>query len=346
MSFGIESAKEESMPTEEQVRESLNEVIVPGAMRSLAELNLVRHVTVSDARVEIGLASAALNENTQNWLTRKVRDTIGCLPEVKGVETVFVEAKPVDVNEIRDVIAVMSGKGGVGKSLVTGLLSLALARRGYEVGVLDADITGPSIPRMFGISAHPSGSETGIMPVRSHAGIEIMSINLLLPHEDDAVIWRGPLIGNTINQFWEDVLWGRLDYLLVDLPPGTADAPLTVMQSLPLTGVVIVFSPQELAAMVVRKAMRMAEKMSVPILGVVENMSYFVVPETGKRLELFGKSRAGEMAKEARAPLLGQIPIDPELARLCDEGDIERYDSEFLSGMLDALLQAMPAKAG
>ncbi|MFC2039351.1 P-loop NTPase [Chloroflexota bacterium] len=333
------------MPTEEQVRDKLNEVIVPGAMRSLVELNLVKHITVGNAKVEIGLATAALDQDTQEWLKTKVRDAGGQLPELKDVETVFVEASPKDVNEIRNVIAVMSGKGGVGKSLVTGLFSLALARYGHKVGILDADITGPSIPRMFGINARPSGSDNGLMPVRSRAGIEIMSINILLPHEDDAVIWRGPLIGNTIKQFWEDVLWGRLDYLLVDLPPGTADAPLTVMQSLPLTGVIVVFSPQELAGMVVRKAMRMAEKMNVPILGVVENMSYFVVPETGKRLELFGKSRADEMAKAAGAPLLGQIPIEPELARLCDEGGIERYESESLNAMLEAFIQAVPAKA-
>ncbi len=234
----------------------------------------------------------------------------------------------------------------MGKSLVAGLAGLSLARRGHEIGILDADITGPSIPRMFGISTHPMGSDTGILPVMSRAGIEIMSINLLLPHEDDAVIWRGPLIGKAVTQFWEDVLWGRLDFLVVDLPPGTADVPLTVMQSLPLSGVVIVFSPQELAAMVVRKAVRMArETMHVPILGVVENMSYFILPETGKRLEIFGKSRADEMAKAAEAPLLGQIPIDPELSRLCDEGNIERYDSEVVRAFADALIQAAAARA-
>jgi Mrp family chromosome partitioning ATPase len=213
------------------------------------------------------------------------------------------------------------------------------------VGILDADITGPSIPRMFGITSRPMGSDTGILPVLSRVGIEIMSINLLLPHEDDAVVWRGPLIGKAITQFWEEVLWGKLDYLIVDLPPGTADAPLTVMQSLPLSGVVIVFSPQELAAMVVRKAVKMArEAMHIPILGVVENMSYFVIPETGKKMELFGKSRAEEMAKSAGAPLLGQIPIDPELARLCDEGDIERYDSELIKGFAEAITQAITAQ--
>lgn len=332
------------MPTEEQVRESLGEILVPGALCSLVKFNLVRQIVISDEKVDISLVSAALNEGTQNWLKAKVRDTIMKLPGVKDVETSFIEAKPMDVNEIGSVIAIMSGKGGVGKSLVAGLAGLSLARRGQEVGILDADITGPSIPKMFGISARPTGSDTGILPVLSRAGIEIMSINLLLPHEEDAVIWRGPLIANTIKQFWEDVLWGKLDYLIVDLPPGTADAPLTVMQSLPLSGVIIVFSPQELAAMVVRKAVNMARQMNIPILGVVENMSYFVLPETGKRIELFGKSRADEMSTAVGSPLLGQIPIDPELAHLCDEGEIERYSSESLETFADALFQAVAAK--
>jgi Mrp family chromosome partitioning ATPase len=240
----------------------------------------------------------------------------------------------------------MSGKGGVGKSLVASLISIVLARHGKDVGILDADITGPSIPKMFGVGgARPSGSENGMLPVLSRMGIEIMSINLLLPHEDDAVIWRGPLIGKAITQFWEEVLWGQLDYLIVDLPPGTADAPLTVMQSLPLSGVIVVFSPQELAAMVVRKAVKMAqEAMHIPILGVVENMSYFVLPETGKRIEIFGKSRAEEMAKAAGAPLLAQMPIDPQLAQLCDEGNIERYDSESMDTFADALVKAVAAR--
>jgi hydrogenase maturation protease len=331
------------MPTKEQVTESLEEVLVPGVMRSLTKLNLVRQVAISDERVDVNLASAALSQDTQKWLKAKVEDTIKTLPGVSAVNTNFVDLKPKDVNEIKKVIAVMSGKGGVGKSLVAGLAAISLARRGFEVGILDADITGPSIPKMFGVGGvRPSGSENGILPVLSRMGIEIMSINLLLPHEDDAVIWRGPLIGKAITQFWEEVLWGYLDYLIVDLPPGTADASLTVMQSLPLSGVIIVFSPQELAAMVVRKAVKMAqEAMHIPILGVVENMSYFVVPETGKRIEIFGKSRAEEMAKAAEAPLLGRIPIDPELARLCDEGSIERYDSGLMDTFADALTKAV-----
>ena len=333
------------MITEEQVKESLETVLLPGVRRSVVGLNLVRQIAISDARVDISIASAALNEHTQEWLKATVRDAIKKLSGVREVETDFVEANPKDVNEIGGVIAVMSGKGGVGKSLVSGLSGLALARRGYDVGILDADITGPSIPKMFGITARPMGSDSGILPVLSRTGIEIMSINLLLEHEDDAVIWRGPLIANTIRQFWDEVLWGKLDYLIVDLPPGTADAPLTVMQSLPLTGVIVVFSPQELAAMVVRKAVNMARKMDIPILGVVENMSYFVLPESGKRIELFGKSRAEEMAKAVGAPLLGQIPIDPELAQLCDEGNIERYDSEVVKTFAEALLQVLPTKA-
>ena len=334
------------MATEGQIRQSLDEVLVPGAMRSLMKLNLVREIAVSDQKANITLASAALDQETQDWLKDKVYHVIQKLPDVKDTEVSFEDMRPKDVNDIGSVIAVMSGKGGVGKSLVTGLIGLSLARRGHEVGILDADITGPSIPRMFGITARPTGTDTGIMPVLSRMGIGIMSINLLLPHEDDAVIWRGPLIGKTITQFWEDVLWGKLDYLLVDLPPGTADAPLTVMQSLPLSGVVIVFSPQELAAMVVRKAVKMArESMHIPIVGVVENMSYLTLPDTGQRIELFGKSKGEEMAKAAGAPLLGQIPIDPELARLCDVGDIERYDSEILDNFAEAFLHTVSLKA-
>lgn len=329
------------MATEEQIRESLDEVLVPGAMRSLVKLNLVRDIVLSDKKATVTLASAALNPQTQDWLKTKVAEVINGLDGINEAEINFVEATPKEVNDIRNVVAIMSGKGGVGKSLITSLTALSLARRGYEVGILDADITGPSIPKMFGIGGRPAGSETGIIPALSKVGIEIMSINLLLPHEDDAVIWRGPLIGKVITQFWEDVLWGKLDYLLVDLPPGTADAPLTVMQTLPLSGIIIAFTPQELAAMVVRKAVQMAQKMNIPIKGVVENMSYFILPDSGKRIELFGSSKAQEMAIDAGAPLLGQFPVDPEIAQLCDDGNIERYDSEELNSFADALLKVL-----
>jgi len=334
------------MPTEKQIRESLGEILIPGTTGSLIKFNLVRRVAVSDGKANISLVSTALNPEAQGWLGVTVPEFVKRLPGIVDVEISFEEAECKDVNEIGRVIAVMSGKGGVGKSLVACLTALSLARHGHEVGILDADITGPSIPMMLGISARPAGSETGILPVLSRSGIKIMSTNLLLPREDDAVIWRGPLIGKVIMQYWEDVLWGKLNYLIVDLPPGTADAPLTVMQSLPLAGVIIVFTPQQLTAMVVRKAVRMArESMHIPILGVVENMSYLVLPETGKRLDIFGESRAGDMAKAAEAPLLAQIPIDPELARLCDDGEIERCSSDLTDALADALIEAVGARA-
>ncbi len=237
----------------------------------------------------------------------------------------------------------MSGKGGVGKSLVAGMTAVALRKKGYEVGILDADITGPSIPKMFGIADKPTGCESGILSVPSRSGIGVMSINLLLPSEDDAVIWRGPLIGRAITQFGENVLWGKLDYLIIDLPPGTADAPLTVMQSFPVTGAVVVFTPQDLTAMIVRKAVNMARSLEKPILGVVENMAYLYVAEIDKRLEIFGKSRGEAMAEATGAPLLGKLGIDPELARLCDAGEIERYAGDSVESLGDNLLKAVAA---
>jgi len=329
------------MTTGERIWKRLDEVLVPGTMRSLVELNLVRDIAITNGRASITLASTALHTGSQNLVRRNVDKGTKGLDGIQEVEINFIDASPNNINDIHDVIAIMSGKGGVGKSLITALTALSLAHRGYKIGILDADITGPSIPMMFGLREHPFGSETGFLPPMSKSGIPIMSINLLLPNEDDAVIWRGPLIGKVIKQFWDEVLWGKLDYLLIDLPPGTADAPLTVMQSLPLSGVIIVFSPQELAAMVVRKAVHMAQQMSIPIKGVVENMSYFNLPESGKRFELFGPSKGMEMASVAAAPLLGQFPIDPQLARLCDEGNIEHYDSEELNSYADAFLRAM-----
>ena len=332
------------MLNEEQIRESLEAVLVPDVKRSIVGLNLVREIDISDGKVKVNLASAALSESTQDWLKTKTKEVLGKLPGIKGVEVSFVEAKPKELNEIAHVIAVMSGKGGVGKSLVASLSAISLKRQGYEVGILDADITGASIPKMFGIDYRPAGSDSGILPVLSTSGIEVMSINLLLPSEDDAVIWRGPLIGKAITQFWEEVLWGKLDYLIVDLPPGTADAPLTVMQTLPISGVVIVFTPQDLVEMIVKKAVNMAQKMGKRVLGVVENMSYLYVPEIDKRIEIFGRSRGEEMARAASAPLLGQLPIDPELAKLCDEGNIERYAGEIVTKLGESFAHALPTE--
>jgi Mrp family chromosome partitioning ATPase len=333
------------MPTQEEVKNNLETILFPGVMRSLVKMNLVRDISIADGKIDITLTSAALAPEAQEWLKGKITDVTLKLEGVNEVSVSFVDGKPKDLNEIAHTIAVMSGKGGVGKSLVASLTAIALKRQGFEVGILDADITGPSIPKMFGITARPSSSDSGILPVPSRSGIEVMSINLLLPSEDDAVIWRGPLIGKAITQFWEEVLWGKLGYLIVDLPPGTADAPLTVMQTLPVTGIIIVFTPQDLTTMVVRKAVKMAQQMDKPILGVVENMSYLYVPEIDKRIELFGKSRGEEMAHAANAPLLGQLPIDPALAKLCDEGNIERYDTDIIDRLGKSLSQAISAKA-
>jgi Mrp family chromosome partitioning ATPase len=329
------------MITEQQVMEGLDTVLVPGVMRSIVQMNLLRNININDGKIDITLASAALAPGTQEWLKDKISDAVSGLTGVNEVSISFVDGKPKDLNKIGNVVAIMSGKGGVGKSLVASLAAVALTRSGHDVGILDADITGPSIPKMFGIVDRPAGSDTGILPVTSKSGIEIMSINLLLPSEDDAVIWRGPLIGRAITQFWEEVLWGKLDYLIVDLPPGTADAPLTVMQTLPVSGIIIVFTPQDLTTMVVKKAVNMARQMGKTIVGVVENMSYFYVPELDKKIELFGKSRADEMAKAASAPLLGQLAIDPELAKLCDKGTIERYDSDIYNAFARNLNEAL-----
>ncbi|HUV44353.1 MAG TPA: Mrp/NBP35 family ATP-binding protein [Dehalococcoidales bacterium] len=328
------------MVTEEQVRESLEGVLVPAIKRSIIRLNLVREVAITDGKVRIVLASTGLITGAQDWVKDQVVEVVKKLPEAGEVEVEFVEATPAELNEIGHVIAIMSGKGGVGKSLMASLTAISLRRLGYEVGILDADITGPSIPRMFGINTRPGGNESGMLPVLSKSEIEVMSINLLLPSEDDAVIWRGPLIGKAITQFWEEVLWGKLDYLIIDLPPGTADAPLTVMQTLPISGVVIVFTPQDLTAMVVRKAVNMAQKMEKPILGVVENMAYLYVPEIDKKIELFGSSQGEEMARVSNAPFLGQLPIDPELAKLCDEGNVERYSAELVDNLGKSLSEA------
>ena len=328
------------MVTEEQVKTALRQVFVPTAEQSIIDLNLVRKITVADKNITVTLASTALADEVQNFVAAGVKSALQQFKNT-AVQVDFVEAKPQELNEIKNIVAVMSGKGGVGKSLVTALLAIALKRQGNNVGILDADITGASIPRMFGSTARPFGSETGLLPVVSQSGIEVMSMNLLLPQEESAVIWRAPLLSKAITQFWTDVVWGKLDYLLIDLPPGTADAPLTVMQSIPITGVIIVSTPQGLVEMIVKKAVDMAQKMEKPILGIVENMSYFTAPETNKKYEIFGASKGESLAQSAQAPLLGQIPIDPELARLCDNGDIEHYSGESIALLGKALATAL-----
>ena len=242
-----------------------------------------------------------------------------------------------DYSNIKKVIAVVSGKGGVGKSLVTSLLASASQARGFETAVMDADVTGPSIPKAFGIHERAMGSDEGMFPVESKTGIKIMSINLLLEKEDAPVVWRGPVISGVINQFWQEVLWGDVDYMFVDMPPGTCDVPLSVFQSIALDGIIVVTSPQELVSMVVEKAVKMAEKMDVPIVGVVENMSYVACPDCGKKIYLFGEGKSEEAAKRHNLPLLAQMPIDPKLAALVDAGKIEEFEGTWLNAAADAL---------
>jgi len=247
-------------------------------------------------------------------------------------------------NHVSCTIAVMSGKGGVGKSLVTGILAVALAKSGYRTGVLDADITGPSIPKLFGVRGPLEAGPAGLRPLTSETGVKVMSINLMLDSEDTPVVWRGPLIGRAIQQLWGDVMWGTLDYLLVDLPPGTSDAALTTLQSLPVSGVIMVTTPQSLASLIVRKAVRMAQLVGVPIAGVVENMAYFKCPDTGKRHLIFGPSHTQEVAEAARAPIMAQLPIDPLIAQLCDAGKIESVTLDEMPTLLEAFLKTMPVK--
>ena len=246
---------------------------------------------------------------------------------------------PHPESRIGKVFGVVSGKGGVGKSMVTSQLAVTMRRRGFKAGVMDADITGPSIPKAFGVHDKAVGSQTGLYPCASRTGVELMSINLLLEDETDPVIWRGPVIGGVVQQFWTDVVWD-VDYLFVDMPPGTGDVPLSVFQSIPLDGIVIVTSPQDLVSMVVEKAVKMAEKMDIPIVGLVENMSYVACPDCGKKIYLFGEGKSEEAALRHSLPLLAQMPIDPALASLADAGRIEDFEGSWLSPVADALEKA------
>lgn len=243
-------------------------------------------------------------------------------------------------SRVKKVIGVVSGKGGVGKSLVTGLLACETARRGKIAGVLDADITGPSMPRILGIRDKAVGNELGILPQEAENGVKVMSINLLLEHDTDPVIWRGSLIAGTVKQFWTDVNWGDNDIMFIDMPPGTGDVPLTVFQSIPVDGIVIVTSPQELVGMVVQKAVVMAEMMNIPVLGLVENMSYVECPDCGKKLEVYGPSRVEEAAKLAHTENTARLPINPKLAAACDKGMIELFEGDWLDNLARTLFEA------
>ena len=241
------------------------------------------------------------------------------------------------LSHIKKVIAVISGKGGVGKSTVTACLAAAMARRGKKVGVLDADITGPSIPTAFGVHQRATGTDAGIAPAVTPGGIEVMSLNLLTASETDPVIWRGPVIAGVVTQFWSDVVWGDVDFLFVDMPPGTGDVPLTVFQSLPVDGVVVVTSPQDLVSMIVTKAVNMAHMMDIPVLGIIENYSYFQCPDCGKRHAIFGQSRIEEVAASLNVPVLARLPIDPAVAAAFDTGKIEDFSPNCLESVAQQL---------
>jgi Mrp family chromosome partitioning ATPase len=346
------------MITEAQVVEALRGVLDPELGRNLVELGMIRDIHIADRQVRFTLALTTPACPLKDQLVAEARAAVLALDGVDKVQVDITEmaaeekqrlwagrAEQAGVaeprNDIRQVIAVMSGKGGVGKSLVSSLLAVTLRRQGQQIGVLDADITGPSIPKMFGVKESPRMGPLGISPAWTKNGIAVMSINLLLPNEDLAVVWRGPLISGAIKQFWGDVFWGKLDWLIVDLPPGTSDASLTVMQSLPVSGVVLVSSPQNLAGMVVRKAAQMAQFLAVPILGLVENMSYFVCPDTGQQFEIFGPSHAEETAQHLGIPFLGRLPINPQIARLCDAGAIEDYPAEEFAPIVKSLMQVV-----
>ena len=346
------------MVDESSVRQALNAVMDPELHKSIVELDMVHDIVVNGDTVSFTFALTTISCPLKGEMQNDAKEALLALDGVENVEinlremtdaekkAIFGEPKEGQAeryNKIKHVIAVVSGKGGVGKSSVAALLAVALRREGFKVGVLDADITGPSIPKMLLKEIqHPVGGPLGIMPVQTEGGIKVMSINLLLADPNQAVIWRGPLISGAIKQFWGDVAWGELDYLVVDLPPGTSDASLTVMQSMPLNGIVMVTTPQALAGMVVRKASSMADQLNIPILGLVENMSYYKCPDCGREVNLFGPSNAGRVAEEMGVPLLGQLPINPEIAELADAGRLEEYAAEEFTPVAQELLKLVP----
>ncbi len=346
------------MPSEKDVLNALSTVIDPELGRNIVELTMIRDLKVHENgivafTIALTVPSCPLREKIQHDAevavkavegVKEVSITMGAMTDAERQE-VFGKAQPSlpkinQFNKVDQVIAIMSGKGGVGKSSVTAMLAAGLAKKCQKVGVLDADVTGPSIPKVFGLP--PGGvrsSQQGILPVVTGLGIKVISTNLLVDDETAPVIWRGPMISGAITQFWTDVLWGKLDYLLVDMPPGTSDAALTVMRSLPLNGVILVTTPQQLAVMVVKKAVSMLEQLGIPVVAVVENMSYYACPDSGKEHAIFGPSHAGEIASMSGAKITARLPIDPLITELSDNGRIEDASLAEIDTMVDALLK-------
>ncbi len=275
----------------------------------------------------------AENESCSSAATCSRESCEGCPSKAGASQSLVEEMNPF--SSVKKVIGVVSGKGGVGKSFVTASLASSMREKGYEVGILDADITGPSIPKMYGVHGPAEGNDMGLFPILAADGTKVMSLNLLMEDEEAPVIWRGPVIASTVKQFWHDVFWGDLDYLFVDMPPGTGDVPLTVFQSLPVDGIVIVTSPQELVQLIVKKAIHMAEMMDIPVLGLVENYSFLKCPDCGKEIKLFGDSKIEEAAAEIGVPVLGKMPLDPEYARMADEGKFHQIKNPYLEAAVD-----------
>ncbi len=330
------------MPTTEQVMQTLSKVQDPELGRDLVSLNMIRNLTIQDGVVNFSLFLTIPNCPLKDHMAKDARDTLMRLEGVRQVNIQFESMSEEErkqllgrgnrplpklnsMNQIKQVYSVMSGKGGVGKSSVTAMLAVELARQGLKVGILDADITGASIPKLFGLPAGGlRGGDMGILPAITPLGIRIVSSNLMLKEEDTTVAWRGPLIAGMIQKFWDDVLWGRLDILLVDLPPGTSDATLTVMQNLPINGVVLVTTPQELSGLVVRKAGHLLERLDIPILGVVENMSFFRCAGCNQDYSIFGQSHSTKLAEDFKTKLITKLPINTSIAEYCDQGQVEQ----------------------
>jgi Mrp family chromosome partitioning ATPase len=348
---------------------SLRGVLDPEIGISIVDLNMVRDVSIDGSHVKVTIALTVAHCPLAKTLQTDVEKALKKSDQIKSVTVETTAMSKTELNELRtnlqskaaqtrpqqgngpgpgidrlgkrelrNIIAIASGKGGVGKSFVTSMLAVQLRRLGYEVGILDADLTGPSIAKVFGLNERPTKSPTGrITPVKTKTGIKVMSINLVLDDPEMPVIWRGPIVNSVIRQLYWDVDWGSLHYLLVDLPPGTSDAPLTVLQSLPLDGVIVVSSPQELASLIVTKAVNMAKKMNSPILGLIENMSYLTCPHCGEAIKVFGEPQGEKLAKQLGISFLGAVPVDPAVARLSDHGQIEDYSAEVFQTVADEL---------
>lgn len=346
------------MTTTLDIMNALKKVMDPEIHRNVVELNMVRDLVLDDdGNVSFTLALTIPGCPLRDQIAADARAAVSALAGVKSVQVTLgamtdeernavlgITPPQTTSHTIGRVLAVMSGKGGVGKSLVTGLLATALKRAGYKVGILEADITGASIPKLFGIHGPLMAANNKIQPIQSRTGIKIISVNLALENESTAFVWRGAMITKAIQQFWNDADWGALDFLLIDMPPGTSDAALTVIQELTVSGIIMVTSPQALATMIVKKALDMAQKMNAPIWGIIENMAGFTAPDTGKHYEIFGPSHAAEVAEAAGAPLLARLPIEPTIASLCDAGEIERIVLDEMTACVEALTLRLPEK--